>query len=293
MIDDTEPLTVPQNIGTAVVLLFYERIDIMKNRFAAIFLIIGIVAGVSVVSADNIGSAAIIVSAADESLSAPKNISFSQTSDSVTLEWNSVKGASGYKIYRYDENSKKYKSAYTSKTTSYKITGLKSNRTYSFKIAAVSKINGKTVTGKMSSSIKVTTAPVFPDITKYGFEIMPDFDSDSGQELTEIVNSNPGMMVGLVPIDPQKTPSDQTEYSVGLFKKYCDALKKKGFTVEIEGNTVAPAENGFAYTYSYFVKYNNNTVGKVLFIMGMERSGANNDEMVCTVYCIIVVPVSE
>ena len=123
----TELLTVPRRRGTAVVLLFYERMIIMK-RMTAAFLAISMILGASALPADSINPTAIEVSAAETKLAAPKNVKPLITLTTISLEWKSVKGASCYKIYRYDEKSKKYKPAYTTKETSYKITGLKSKK---------------------------------------------------------------------------------------------------------------------------------------------------------------------
>ena len=264
----------------------------MKKLTAAL-LMVGIMFGGVVLPSDSDDLLSINVSAAEDKLAAPQNVKASASSDSVTLVWKSVKGASGYKIFRYDESSKKYKPAYSTNSTTYTVTGLKPKKTYSFKVAAFVKKNGKTVTGRMSSSIKVGTIPAFPDIVKHGFYKMPDYDSESGREMTSIINSTPGMMVGLAPIDENKSLSEQTEESAALFNNYCDALKKNGFEVEFEGNTISPEDNGYGYNYVYLVNYKGKAVGKVLFIMCFEQSDDANEVLACKAYIIMVIPVTE
>lgn len=63
----------------------------------------------------------------------------SQTTDSITLKWKKIYGASRYDIYRYDSAKKKYvriKRINSGSTVKYKDTSVKTGKTYKYKIRA-------------------------------------------------------------------------------------------------------------------------------------------------------------
>ncbi|HIS30653.1 MAG TPA: leucine-rich repeat protein [Candidatus Limivivens intestinipullorum] len=69
------------------------------------------------------------------------------TASSIQLIWSTVDGASGYKIYRCDGTSKKYKLIKTIQkrsVSSYTDKGLKKDTRYRYRIVAWKKVNGKT-----------------------------------------------------------------------------------------------------------------------------------------------------
>lgn len=76
---------------------------------------------------------------------------------SVKLSWKKVKGATGYKVYRYDTKAKKWKAYKTVKTNSVTVSKLKAGTTYKFKVQAYKTYNKKTYKGSFSSPKKVTT----------------------------------------------------------------------------------------------------------------------------------------
>ncbi len=87
-----------------------------------------------------------VKSSAAAKLSAPKITNKTSTSDAVTIEWTKVEDADGYIIYKYSSKAKKYKSCGTvssASVTVYEITGLKSEKTYKFKVAAYVLKSGK------------------------------------------------------------------------------------------------------------------------------------------------------
>ncbi len=115
-------------------------------------------------------AADISVSAAkSEKLPAPARIDVvERTDDSATLLWESVEGADGYVIYRYNAKTKKYEKLknlkaedypvkyYSTKYPSYKIEGMKKGETYQFKIAArVKGKDGKYTVQTKSKAVKV------------------------------------------------------------------------------------------------------------------------------------------
>ncbi len=79
--------------------------------------------------------------------------------DSITLTWNKVAGAKGYKVYSYNSETKKYKALKTVSGTTYTIEKLESAKDYIFTVRAYTKVNGETVWGG-HSFVYTATAPV-------------------------------------------------------------------------------------------------------------------------------------
>ncbi len=105
---------------------------------------------------------AITAEAASAKLAAPTYADYiERSSDSVTLTWESVKGADAYRILKYNASSGKYVSYKTVKGTTYTVTGLKSSTQYSFKIAALKRSGGKYTAGRSSEKIDVKTLRKF------------------------------------------------------------------------------------------------------------------------------------
>ena len=74
----------------------------------------------------------------------------SKAKTSVTISWAKQSGVTAYQVYRATAKNGKYTKIAAIKdlnTTSYKDTGLKSNREYWYKVRAYSKVNGKTAYG--------------------------------------------------------------------------------------------------------------------------------------------------
>lgn len=91
---------------------------------------------------------------------ATSKITAKKTSATITLSWNKVSEADGYRIYQYNAKSKKYEKIKTTTAVSYKILNLKSATTYKFKIRSYYKLSdGTTVWGSLSDAISVTTKP--------------------------------------------------------------------------------------------------------------------------------------
>lgn len=83
-------------------------------------------------------------------LNAPEWVSATYSSSSVTLEWGSVSGATGYRVYRSTSNSGAYNQLTESYYTSYSDISVSSGRTYYYKISAY-----KGNTESMSSAVSV------------------------------------------------------------------------------------------------------------------------------------------
>ena len=66
-------------------------------------------------------------------------INVTQTTDSITLSWNKVKGADGYRVFLYNKEAGKFEKIKTLKGTEYTLKKLKSGTTYKFAVKAYSK----------------------------------------------------------------------------------------------------------------------------------------------------------
>ena len=114
-----------------------------------------------VIAIGMIGSAIMSVAAASN-LSQVKGLKATMaTNNAITIKWSGVKGAKKYEV-RYKIESGKWKSKKTTKKT-MKITELKSNKKYYFKVRAM---NGSKV-GKFSKAICQRTY-IKPAAVKYG-----------------------------------------------------------------------------------------------------------------------------
>ena len=130
-----------------------ERGNIMK-RIAKLFLTLAIVlfAVCIVLKPENVNAAS--------KLAAPKITGTFSSEKTITISWKAVKGADGYKIYKYNSSKKKYKECGSVTADSpcfFEATGLKSGKTYKFKVAAYVEKSGKKSVQKKSSVKKAKT----------------------------------------------------------------------------------------------------------------------------------------
>ncbi len=98
---------------------------------------------------------------------APKvtsEITATQTITTITLKWNKVTGADGYRVYKYNSKTKSYEKFKDVTGTSLKLTKLKAGTTYKFKVRAYTKDDG-TIFGKSSSEFATATKTKTPSIT--------------------------------------------------------------------------------------------------------------------------------
>ena len=75
----------------------------------------------------------------------PNTFKATQTTSSVKLNWSRVSGITGYVLYRYNPNTKKYKKVAQlgKSTTSYTVSNLKAGTEYTYAIRSYYKTNGK------------------------------------------------------------------------------------------------------------------------------------------------------
>lgn len=80
-------------------------------------------------------------------------------SNKIKLTWKAVEGATGYKVYQYDFNKKKYKVLTTFENTSYTVKNLKPNTKYRFSVKAYAVINGVKVWSDVYTIVETKTGP--------------------------------------------------------------------------------------------------------------------------------------
>lgn len=93
-----------------------------------------------------------------DKLPAPANIKAKAGDSKVSLSWDKVDGADGYRIYVYNTKTKKYETLKTVKSNKYTAKNLTNGKKYKFRIAAVT-YNSKTkkyVSGTVSKTFQVT-----------------------------------------------------------------------------------------------------------------------------------------
>ena len=90
-----------------------------------------------------------------------KVVSTAQTTTSVKFSWNKVNGATGYRLYLYDNSSKTYKKLITTSKTYYECSNLKSGKIYVFAIKAYRKAGSTVVWGDIKK-YSVATKPERP-----------------------------------------------------------------------------------------------------------------------------------
>ena len=92
-------------------------------------------------------------------------ISASQTTSTITLKWEKVTGADGYRVYKYNSKSKKYEKLKDVTKTTLKISDLKAGTKYKYKVRAYTKDDG-TIYGDYSKVFETATKCKTPSITK-------------------------------------------------------------------------------------------------------------------------------
>jgi uncharacterized protein YkwD len=80
----------------------------------------------------------------------------STTATTANLNIGKVSGADCYNVYRAASPNGSYQCVGTTKSNSYKDTGLKANKAYYYKVKACDKVNGKTLGSQLSNQVKAT-----------------------------------------------------------------------------------------------------------------------------------------
>ncbi|MCM1545029.1 MAG: fibronectin type III domain-containing protein, partial [Ruminococcus sp.] len=88
------------------------------------------------------------------------SLSYTSTTNSVTIKWGKAKNASGYRIYQKSGDKWKTVQTVNAKTTSITVKKLKASTTYSFRVKAYTKNGVLTTWGANSDTIKCKTKAV-------------------------------------------------------------------------------------------------------------------------------------
>ena len=92
-------------------------------------------------------------------------ITATQTTTTITLKWNKVTGADGYRVYKYNSKTKKYEKLKDVTKNTLKIEKLKAGTAYKYKVKAYTKDDG-TIWGDSSKVFETATKCKTPSITK-------------------------------------------------------------------------------------------------------------------------------
>lgn len=98
------------------------------------------------------------IKAAFKKVAVPTKVKAAAGKKKATIRWKRASGVNGYQVYRASKKKGKYKKVKTitrAKTTKYINKKLKKNKKYYYKIRAYKKVNGKTVYGAFSKTVKV------------------------------------------------------------------------------------------------------------------------------------------
>lgn len=126
----------------------------MKFRKTIIGAILAAVISISAIAPCNVVYAE-TSKTATTATAVPTNFKASKTTNSITLSWDEVKGADGYKVYMKNPTTGKYEKYKSVTKNSCKITGLKKNTKYYFKVSVLTK-NGEKYKEKSNSMSKAT-----------------------------------------------------------------------------------------------------------------------------------------
>ncbi|MBQ1537759.1 MAG: serine hydrolase [Ruminococcus sp.] len=87
------------------------------------------------------------------------------TEHGYTLAWDKVKGADGYRLYRFDKRTKKYRRVKTLKRNRIRIKGLDAGQKNTYRVTAFKREDGKINEGKAAVG-KFTTKPAKVELCK-------------------------------------------------------------------------------------------------------------------------------
>ena len=95
------------------------------------------------------------------------SITFESTTRKIKLTWKEVPGATGYRVYRYNPETKKYVKLTNTEKTTYTATNLIHSYPYKFAVKAYAQIDGKTYWATKYRAINTATLPEKPVIKTY------------------------------------------------------------------------------------------------------------------------------
>ncbi len=157
-----------------------------------------------------------------------------RSESSITLQWNKTKGASGYRVYIYDKNEKKYirkKTITSASTTSYKVTSLNNATEYKFVVKAYVNIGSTKYEGSKSDPLKTYTS-----VPKYNGKISLSRSKNSTKMVVKYTAAKRG-----------------TGYQVGY--SYDSSFKKSTKSIYVKNRkTVKATLNSLSKNKSYYIR---------------------------------------
>lgn len=152
----------------------------------------------------------------------PTNFRASKTTTTVTLSWDEVDGADGYKVYMRNKSTDKYKRYKNVKGNSCTIKGLTQNTKYYFKVSVLYKKDGKYYEqdNSMSNPVTVTTKATN---TKQSQEVKHPYADNTSNEPQNAYDS--------LSSDGQKLVDDIMEY-IEQFKDPTSVKVTKAYKYE-------------------------------------------------------------
>ena len=213
----------------------------MIHKLISTALVLSVIMGVSVVQPKENSEldTTIVASATDSIPNQVTNVkSSSVTSTAAKLTWNKVNNAKGYRIYVYNKDTQKYNKVVTipkNTTTYYKLSGLKEGEEYKYKVRAYRKTNEKTLWGKSSSTVTITTTKNIKFISKaivYNVPGEGNLEYDSYKSLDSIVaiqniNERNKLIEYIKQRYPDGSGSNNRSKVIKQLKKYNNEFFKK------------------------------------------------------------------
>ena len=92
-------------------------------------------------------------------------IEATQTTNSITLKWNKVTKATGYKVYLYNKSTGKFEGVKTLTSNTYTIKSLKAGTTYKYAVKAYTKVGDTTFWADTYTTITTATKPATLNVT--------------------------------------------------------------------------------------------------------------------------------
>lgn len=140
------------------------------------------------------------------------------TETSISLTWNRSAGATGYKVYRYDEKEGKYVSCGKTKKTSKKIKNLQKDTEYYFKVKAYTEKEGALAYGVASEKyIESTHTDSVPHTMSQAAKIYNSLINSIKKEKNFTVKYTKSIDTDMLTCD-KKNLSLTVENTINLFK---------------------------------------------------------------------------
>ncbi|WP_408069953.1 fibronectin type III domain-containing protein [Butyrivibrio sp. JL13D10] len=216
--------------------------------------------------------------ASNKNLEKPQITDITKANDSITVNWTSIEGVDGYKIYT-SENKAKYKCIATIEdpsTTSYKIKGLTSGTKYKLKIKAYIK-NGKKYTFSSSSPAKRTK-------TEYGLSkghfSCRKYSINWNTSIWKSGEADAKWGCNIALHTKERSIWDRAYFYISTIETY-EKLKRKSFDKKVSSFIKNDNEN--FHTHKFKRLANRKINGKTYAVLHATdpRWGKNNETLIC------------